>query len=62
MKLSICIPTYNRAKYLPTALDSILEQITERVEIAICDNGSIDATPEIVAAIVKNILKSLFSF
>lgn len=50
VKLSICIPTYNRAKYLPTALESILGQMSDRVEIAICDNGSVDSTPEIVAA------------
>ena len=50
MKLSICIPTYNRADYLPSALESILEQISDQVEIAICDNGSTDGTPELAAA------------
>jgi len=53
MKLSICIPTYNRAEYLPTALESILEQPSDQVEIAICDNGSIDSTPEVVAAYLQ---------
>lgn len=53
MKLSICIPTYNRAEYLREAIDSILEQISDQVEIAICDNGSIDRTPEIVAAYLQ---------
>ncbi len=48
-KLTICIPTYNRADYLPIALESVLSQITDRVEIAICDNGSIDNTSEVVA-------------
>lgn len=49
-KLTICIPTYNRADYLPIALESVLSQITDRVEIAICDNGSVDNTPKVVAA------------
>ncbi|MBS0652642.1 MAG: glycosyltransferase family 2 protein [Verrucomicrobia bacterium] len=52
-KLTICIPTYNRSNCLPTALDSVLSQITDRVEIAICDNGSIDNTPEIVASYIQ---------
>src|SRR6187431_1033846 len=50
MKLSICIPTYNRAAYLPTALESILEQRSEEVEIAICDNGSSDSTPDVIVS------------
>ncbi|MGE3535349.1 MAG: glycosyltransferase family 2 protein [Parachlamydiales bacterium] len=52
-KLTICIPTYNRADYLPSALESVLSQVTDRVEIAICDNGSVDNTPEIVASYVQ---------
>ncbi|HSX10943.1 MAG TPA: glycosyltransferase family 2 protein [Chlamydiales bacterium] len=52
-KLSICVPTYNRAAYLPIALDSILDQISDRVEIAICDNGSIDETPSVIASYVR---------
>ena len=50
--LSICIPTYNRAKYLKDALDSILKQINEnnkyKVEICISDNASEDNTEELV--------------
>lgn len=53
IKLSICIPTYNRADCLPTALESVLGQINERVEIVICDNGSKDHTPELVASYLK---------
>ncbi|HSW72239.1 MAG TPA: glycosyltransferase family 2 protein [Chlamydiales bacterium] len=49
IKLSICIPTYNRADYLPIAIDSVLEQMSDRVEIVICDNGSVDPTPEVAA-------------
>lgn len=53
IKLSICIPTYNRANYLPEAIESILEQITDdikdKVEICISDNASTDNTAEIVS-------------
>jgi len=46
MRLSICIPTYNRAEYLPELLDSILAQTGHgcEVEVAISDNASTDDT------------------
>lgn len=53
IRLSICIPTYNRAAYLPDLLASILTQYDERVEIVICDNGSSDGTSEIAEETVK---------
>lgn len=54
IKLSICIPTYNRANYLPTALESVLQQMNGRVELIICDNASIDETQKIVASYLQN--------
>ena len=43
-KLSICIPTYNRAIYFSEAIKSILSQLTEemfeKVEVAVSDNCS----------------------
>ena len=50
--LTICIPTYNRAELLGTALDAILGQVNERnaslVEVLISDNASPDKTAEVV--------------
>lgn len=48
IKLSICIPTYNRANYLKEALESLISQVTEDIEIVISDNASTDNTKEIV--------------
>ncbi len=47
MKLSICIPTYNRATLLAEALDALLAEVSgnDQVEILISDNASTDATP-----------------
>lgn len=49
--LSICIPTYNRASLLETALESIVSdpvfQETDKVEIIISDNCSPDNTQEV---------------
>ena len=58
MNLSICIPTYNRCKYLANLLKSIIFQIEifrlfEDVEIVICDNNSIDNTLLLVESIQK---------
>ena len=50
--LSICIPTWNRAKYLDISLKSFVEQIREidlsEFELYISDNCSDDNTPDIV--------------
>jgi len=48
IKLSICIPTYNRANFLGAAIDSVIKQATEEVEIVISDNASTDHTEELV--------------
>jgi abequosyltransferase len=49
-KLSICIPTYNRARFLPELLDSIINQVdlNEPVEICVSDNASTDNTKEMI--------------
>ena len=46
-KVSICIPTYNTARYLPEAIESVLMQDFTDFELVICDNASTDETPQI---------------
>jgi len=48
MKLSFGIPTRNRAHIIGSALDSIISQATEDVEIVIVDGASTDHTQEVV--------------
>jgi abequosyltransferase len=48
-RLSICIPTYNRADFIGHCLDSILDQWVEGVELVIVDGASKDATPSVIA-------------
>jgi abequosyltransferase len=52
-KLSICIPTLNRARFLPLAVSSVLEQVEapDRLEIVISDNASDDDTPIVIDAL-----------
>lgn len=51
--ISICIPTFNRAKYLTQDLDSIVSQFADKntynnIEIVIADDHSTDDTKEII--------------
>lgn len=48
--ISVIIPTYNRAAYLKTAIESVLAQDFQDFEIVITDNASTDHTEEVVAA------------
>lgn len=48
IKLSICIPTFNRASFIGDALESVISQADETIEIVVVDGASTDNTPEIV--------------
>ena len=41
------MPLYNHAKYLPQAIESILEQSYTNFELIICDDGSTDSSLEV---------------
>ena len=47
-KVSIFIPNYNYARYLPQCLDSILAQTYPDFEIVIVDDGSTDSSLEVL--------------
>ena len=56
--VSFCIPTYNRARYLDSLLESLTQQLAEfphTFEVLISDNGSDDDT----AAVVSRYLNGL---
>lgn len=48
MKVSIVIPNYNYAKFIPAAVDSIMKQTYQNVEIIIVDDGSVDNSREVI--------------
>ncbi|MBN1824286.1 MAG: glycosyltransferase [Endomicrobiales bacterium] len=48
MKASICVPVFNQAKYIESALNSALKQDYDDFEIVVSENWSTDDTPEIL--------------
>ena len=51
--ISLVLPVYNGARYLPLALDSIFAQSFTDFELIISDNASTDRTGEIATAYAK---------
>ena len=48
--ISVCIPTYNGAKYIAQTIESILNQTFTDFEVIVSDDGSSDETLEIVGS------------
>lgn len=48
MKVSVIMPTYNRAEMLRGAIQSFLEQDYDNAELIILDNGSTDNTSQVL--------------
>lgn len=53
LRLSVCIPTFNRAQYIGLAIDSVLAQSAGLpVEVVVCDNASTDDTEALVRSVM----------
>lgn len=48
IRVSVILATYNRADFLPRAIDSILNQTIHDIELIIVDDGSTDATRDLL--------------
>src|SRR5690606_30739416 len=52
--VTVVIPTYNRAKFITRAIDSILKQTTPNWKLLIVDDGSKDKTKEVVECYLQD--------
>ncbi len=55
VKVSVVLPTYNREQMLREAVDSVLDQEYENIELIVVDDGSIDGTPVLLSAYTNHI-------
>lgn len=52
-KVSVIIPTFNRAGFIPNAVNSIINQKHDNIEIIIVDDGSDDNTEAVVNSLMS---------
>ncbi len=57
--VSVVIPTYDRAAVLPRAIDSVLGQTVEDLELLVVDDGSTDRAPDVVAGYADDRVRCL---
>ena len=62
MKISFCIPTYNRINTLKLAINSILNNNFKDFEICISDNNSNDGTVEFLNQISSSLIRINYQF
>jgi glycosyltransferase involved in cell wall biosynthesis len=52
--VSVVVPVHNGARFLATALESVLGQADTRVEILVCDDGSTDGSQAIIERFARD--------
>lgn len=60
-KVSVILPTYNRAKILTKAMESVLAQTYEDLELLVVDDGSTDNTEETVHELQDSRIRYLYT-
>ena len=55
--VSVVIPAYNAKRFLPEAIESVLAQDHEPVEVIVVDDGSTDGTAEVAGAYPVHVIR-----
>lgn len=58
--ISIILPVYNGEKYIQGAIQSVLEQTYQNLELIIIDDGSTDKTKEVINGFVDERIKYIY--
>lgn len=58
-KVSVCIPVYNGEAFVRAALDSVLDQDVDGLEVVVYDNASTDGTVEVVREVADDRVRVL---
>ena len=53
IRLSVCIPTFNRGRFIGETLDCIVSQLPDDTEVVVVDGGSTDETAEVVEDLAR---------
>ena len=57
MDVAVIIPTYNREKLLPDAIDSVVAQTADCcIEVVVIDDGSTDDTQRVMGGYMQGII------
>ncbi|WP_405294789.1 glycosyltransferase family 2 protein [Methanobrevibacter sp.] len=60
VKVSVILAVYNEEKYIKKAIESVLNQTLDDFELIIVDDGSTDATSEIINSFDDSRIKTIF--
>lgn len=61
-KVSVIIPCFNQGKYVKEAINSVLNQTYENIEIICINDGSVDNTAEIITSLADKYKILFFNF
>ena len=60
--VTVCIPAYNHEKYIRSAINSVIEQTYNAIELIIINDGSTDTTHDVIKALEQQCIERFVKF